>query len=427
MSLPGVYSEPLVSFRVEMSLGTGDGEASLYDAADSLYDSDDVYSGEEFYWIEVTSRLISCSLTRGRDTFGEQFKPSSASVLLEDSDGVWNPDITGLQIGDLTLRPGRYLRVSGKLARDPDAAWQPLFTGVIDSIQEAYQGAGHSARARFTCTDLATQLARDNPPELPAPEGAGELTGARAERVLLAAGFKAETLAGRIDPGRFTMQSTTLPEDRWSEFRKAAVAEGGAAYFAADGLPVFRGAGWQDPLAPPTLVIGGPNPDVLLINDPTASWDQARVRNDIQLARVGSTAVSAVNTASQSAYGVRSFRLFTYENDSDLDMQTLADEMVLAYAWDKIRLNELSVIPTDEDSVRSLLALDVGDKVRATIATAMGWGYTFDGWVQRVSHELREPGDWITKLQLDNVDRGNPQQAGPYSSAYSDAYAPAIA
>ena len=424
MTLPGVYSLPEFHFRAEISIGTGEGEAYLYDDPTSLYDTA-TYSANEFYWTNVSTRLISCTTTRGRDRYGLSFKAGSATFTFADEDGIFNPDATGLNLGDLRIRPGRFIRLVGKLVQGTE--WIPVWTGRIDSIIEAYSGAGHNARAVFQATELASSMARDNPPALVTPVGAGELTSGRAERVLELAGFSSDDLAGRIDTGVHTMPETTLPESYWNELQNAAQAEGGAAYFGRDGLPRFRNQSWLD-TGPDEgtvrLSIGGVADAVAISNDPKASWEAARVRNDIQLARVGGTAVPAVDSASQSAYGVRSFRLFDYQLETDVQVQTLADQMLAFFRYDRARLNELELIPLEGDGVNDLLELDLGWRVRVTITLATDWGYTFDAWVNRVSHELDEGGDWKVRIQVDNVDRTNPQFAGPYSSAFSDAYDP---
>jgi hypothetical protein len=425
--IPSVHSEPGPRFRFEISLGIlGEGlQLYEYDDPESLYDSALYAGGFDLYWTDVSARMISASTNRGRDTFGSTYRPGTATIELIDEDGLFNPDYVGLQIGQLSLRPGRWARLLGRWSEDSE--WEVLILGKIDSIEERYIDAGHDARARITITDLLADLARDDPPALATPIRGGELPSDRVAYVLDESGFNPdEWLIADPSDGRFTMLSSTFGDARLVQAQDAELSEGGAFYQDRVGKFRFRAFGWLE-TAPessvPQFNIGGPGADVEAIRIGAARWDRSRIRNDVQLARRDGTAQRRVNTESWVLYDRRTYQRFDYENETDEQVGILAQEMIDTYSFDRLKIAELDLVAMNATGVRKLLELELGWRVRVFVEMAQprGWGYSFDAWVERISHKLIEGGEWITTIRIENTDRGSPVGGG---AAFSTAFDP---
>lgn len=416
----GPVTFPGLDYRVELGIGNvGNPEAFVYDDPGSTYDGDAVYSGGEISWQEITPRGLTFKTNRGRDTWRDRFRAGSVTVTLDNDDGLFNPDYGGAQPGQLQLRVGRFLRVSAKVKSD--AEWFPLFVGEIENMAERYSDAAYAIRSQYQAIDLMSRLQSDNPPALSEPVTA-ERSDFRVARVLDLAGI--ETEAQALDQGFYQVAASTLADARLEEIQDAAQAEGGAFYMSREGLATFRNRDWllDGPNeSTPQYAIGRAH-EVQIIDIGAATWALGRVYNDVQFSRVGGTAQRVQDPSSIAFYGQRSYQLFDFENTGDSAVNTLAERFLERYAYDRVRLGRLRVVPTTADAARDLLATEVGWRVRVTVdARGVGseaWSYTQDVWVQRIEH-YGSGDDYYCELTVDNVDTGNPFVGGPYSVAYS--------
>lgn len=414
-------STPGVEFSVELGVGSvGDPNNYLYDDPTSLYDVA-VYSSGEIAWTEIATRALSFQSNRGRDTWRDRFRAGTATVTLDNDDGIFNPDAGTAGPGALSLRVGRFLRVSGRVKGDLD--WTALYVGTIEGITEAYPAEAHGVRTTFRCVDLMARLQIDNPPALGSPVPA-ERSDLRAARVLELAGWDPGVI--NADPGKYQVASSTLPAARLQEIQAAAQAEGGAFYFARDGVPTFRRFDWLekgDREGSVQYAIG--TGQGFNLQNTGASWQLGRVFNDIRYARAGGTEQRIQDSTSLAIYGQRTLTQFDFTNTTDSAVFELAERTLERQAFDVLRLGRLKVYPTTEAAARLLLETDVGWRLRVGVITDGGgpdaWGYVQDVWVNRIQHFVTGS-DWFAELTVDNVDTSNPFAGGPYSRGYSTGY-----
>jgi hypothetical protein len=411
---------PGVEFKLELSLGLGDGASVvyLYDDPTSLYDTA-TYSGLELYWIDVNARFLSVECSRGRDTYSDRFQPGSLTCVLSDEDGLFNPDTGAIQIGTQQLRVGKWVRLSGR--KDAASEWVPLWTGPIQAMRESFTAGGAYVTMTLQANDFGSQLGRRNPPALPAPVGDGERPGDRFTRVLTDTGWP--DLEGWIDAdlGTIQMQETTEAVSRQELLQQCAEAEGGAYFWSAAGVPTFRDRNWLNTEA--TWLAGFLGADVQVTNLPSLSWEAANVRNDVQISRVGGNAQRVISSASQSRYGQRTYRRLDLHMKFDGQAYSLAEQLVEFYQWDVARFSEIELSPVTADGVQQLLELELGQKIVLQVRTLRDWVYTAEVWVQRIRHSINAD-DWRCLVTVENADRSDPGTGGPYSDAYSDAYSP---
>lgn len=416
----------LVEFKVELALeATDDPGAGVWDAA--LWDTD-VWSGLIPTWIDVTSRAIAVTTNRGRDRFDQRFRTGQVVADLDNQDGVFNPD-TDAALGDLRLRPGRWIRVQGRVA---NGTFVPLFTGQIDTMADRYSPVAASIVGRFQGLDFFAPWQIDDPPALESPVGAGESTDDRVNRVLDAAGWPDETFWRDIQTGVHTMQSTTLAQSRLEELQIAAEAEGGAFFVAANGVPTFKARDWldTDPRSVNVQIEIGAVPDEVQILAARTDWSLQRVYGDVRMARKGGTEQRVTDPTSLSLYGDRTFQRFDLECETDLQVQAIADRFLNSHRFDRLRLESIDVVPTTAEAAQALLVTEVGDLVEVTVRTLpgagtppleAGWSYTLRAWVQRIVHAI-DAEDWIVSLTLENQDRSDPFGRRAFSDGFDAGY-----
>lgn len=419
MSILGPATTPGVQFLAEVALGNlnAPGE-SLYDTA--LYDTA-VYSSNDISWTDISSRLEGFSVRMGREKWGQQFRGGTGSLMLSNQDGIFNPDAGLVDLGNLVLRPGRFVRISGRVKGDQ--LWVPLFTGRVEALADVYSDGAHRIQSRWQLTDLAAYLSLIKPPALTVPIAAGQLTSDRIIDVLTRADFQN---FGGIEVGANTMLSSTLSSSYWQECQTAASAEGGAFYMAKDGSASFLNqANFRPPLgtpAVPKFAVGSLASEVEVIEADT-SYGMGNVRNQVSMARIGGVAQTINNTQSQALYQTRTHQQFDLEAETDGMVFDLAQSYLDYWAYDQLSITRMGMVALSELGARQLLNLELLDVLRATIETAEGWGYTSDVSVQGLSYSA-DASDWSVSVSVENTDRSSPLEGGPFSTAYDDAYDP---
>ena len=308
--------------------------------------------------------------------------------------------------------------------------WFTLILGRIDAISERYGDAAADPTTTIRGSDLQTNWNRNDPPDLETPR-ISELSSDRIIFLLESVGLNTELLDpidAFIDPGVFDMQASVLPNPLGVEMQRVAESEGGAFFLSREGSPRFRSRDWLEEGERESVVqfaAGNVGQSIQLVDTPGgATWDTSRVLNDVQITRKEGNPQRAQSTVSIARYGSRTFRRTDFENELDADVFFLCERKRDRFEFDTLRLRQVNLYASDAQGARDLLAVELGWRIRVTVRTLTesSWSYTFDAWVQRIEHVGQIDGGWETRLTIDNVDRSDPEDGGPYSSAYSSAY-----
>ena len=250
---PGLFTVPGVEFRVELALGDIEDRDDVfaYDTPPADYDSGALYTGSfELYWIDISSRLVDFRTTRGRDTFNETMRPGSFTVALINDDGVFNPEFGEIPIGDLSLRPGRFVRVSGRVNVEDAPPLNNVFrfadqldgTNVVSTDFDI-----DTLDGGFTMTGrIATEIVPAAPGARIVNVWSGVSTNRKMQMFMRdnsSLRFQVQTTGGGIS-------LTTGPLDLTGAGLAfvAAYAPGGELTFAVQGEPLLTNPGPMDPL-----------------------------------------------------------------------------------------------------------------------------------------------------------------------------------
>jgi len=410
-----------VEFKVEVSLGeSADGTDFLYDDPAALYDTA-TYSTGEIDWTDLSAVLEGFTCERGRDHLGQEFRPGLASITLSNESGIFNPFVSGQQLGALALRPGRWVRISGK--RSDEDEWSSLWVGRIESMLDVYEDAAHRITSSWSCSGLLSFLEVQAPPPLEVidPATVGQFPTERAEYLWDILGFDDAFL--NIDtssPDDNAMIGTTFPGSRLSQFNQAAAVRMADFYADRDGILQFTDKQW---LSKKTVVDfnAGDGSNSLELLEADSSWDAHRVQNEVSVQNEGGVAQIAISSQSQALYGIRSYAEGGLQAEQDAAAFERAEWLIDRNAYNTQRIDSISLWASEIDDVNTLLQVDIGDLVRVTVETGQGWSYTLQAFVNKVRHVVTAD-DWQITLRLDNQDRSNPLNAGAYSTAYNEAY-----
>lgn len=402
-------------FLVEIALGidnTAGQGVWAPDLNEALWD-EGLWNGSELYWVDVTSRMILAQFTSGRDRWEQRFRTGAGTFVLDNTDGVFNPD--GGRIGDLRFRPGRWIRVSARINAEPFIS---MWVGYIDTIEDVYSEGAGGINARIHAYDHMGNMVIDNPPalETPVPE---ELSSDRVERILDLSDW--DPILRDIETGFFDVQSSDLAGSRLEEVQITADSEGGAFYVSKAGLLTFRNRDYLESprSATPQFTIGDPSGGGVQVGSASTDWSTQRVSNDVRFARRGGTEQRVTDDASISLYQRRTFQRLNLENADSTDVLFLANRFLEAFRFDHLRIDSLSTIALDEDSARELLEMELADRVRVTIRTLQDWSYTMEAWINRFTFVVSAD-DWDVTMQVDNVDRTDPFDRTGFDDGFDD-------
>lgn len=360
-------------------------------------------------WADITQYVEALRIARGQPRWDSRFQAGSLSLTLDNTTGLFTPDV-GQEIVGIPWRPGRLVRVMvNPDPTDPDT-WVYLFSGRIDESTDAYTAATQDVTATVRALDALGDLHAFNPPALSVATGVQD-TDERVEAALDAMGWDA--LLRDLQTGLHTMQTSFLAQTTLEECQRAAEAEGGALFAGTDNSIVFKARDWLITDTRSTTIQGHLGYDSEQVEDvPYAevtalkvSWDMARIENDIQFARTGSTVYRVEDSASQVLFGKRSHQRLDLQNNLDAEVEYLADRYLAAYKDLRYRVESVTIVANDdtgnEDLNRLFYDAQFGDLVALNVDTGRGWGYQLETHIIGISHDITAH-DWSVTFTLDD-------------------------
>lgn len=276
-----------------------------------------------------------------------------------------------------------------------------LVTGYADSWNIDWAGPNWS-ETTVPFTDAFRDLEEDNRSAV-AAVGAGELSGARIHRILDSVGWPADKRA--IDPGKVTLQATTLEGPALTELQAVADAELGALYIRGDGVIVFRErtAVMEDPLSTVSQATFGDGGGAELPYKDGGlafSSDTATMINRVRAQRAGGTEVVVEDLASIQKYKVKA-----PISGSDLLLETdsavtdWANYLLTVSKDPELRFTAMEVWPrVDPERLwPQVLGREIGDRI-TVIRRPPGGGDPIirDVFIRGIEHVIT-PDNWVTR------------------------------
>lgn len=413
-----------VDVRVEIDTGL---EGSALADWDGAQWDEELWGLDDPGWADLTPYVFAVNINGGSRRWGERFDARSAVVTVDDTTGIFTPE-SGVDPWPLPFRPGRTLRIVAIPDESTGVKW-PIFTGEIDSTQDLYDDAGHAITTDIFCNDFLARMARVNPLMMATATGVQTTD----ERVDAALDRMSDPPERDVQTGLHTMQTSFLAQTVLEECQRAADAEGGAFYMSGDGTATFRARDWLitdarsvniqgylgytelpvpasasvwDTAVWDTDIWEGFERNAAHILSVTASWETARIVNDVSFARVGSVVQESEDLTSQDQHGIRSYQRTDLENNADTEVAFLADRHVTAFKDSRMRVEEVTVTTVEdaegEDRHRLFYDTQFGDRLSILIQSAWGWSVEKEVHVMGISHQITGD-DWTATFQLDDA------------------------
>lgn len=301
-------------------------------------------------FFDVTDRMVSIAVSRGKNRQLDQYDVGLANVVLQNNDRAFDPTYEASPFYG-NIIPKRSIRISsgGKFT----------FVGVTDDWNLQYEPNGQSlvslsATDAFSYFQAQTISARTNEVEK---------SGERINTILSLPEVNWPVEKRTIDVGIQELVADTMPDatNALSYFKQITASEPGAFFISRDGNVVF-----QDRRN------AAQSGDVALADDGTGipyigmriEYGSELLYNEILISSPAGTAI-ATDIASQQEYGVLSFTQSDLLINSFADVEQLATFYASKFSQPEYRFESVEILmdeltPTQQ---ADLLDLDMGSVV----------------------------------------------------------------
>lgn len=366
----------------------------------------DVLSG--LSWEPVTDRWQGAEITRGNGDGAHEV--GTMTLALDNDDGALSPWSDSFPRGAQAYAgPGTLARVS---TFHEQTGWLSQFCGLVESWNETKEALKALSSITITAVETTSLLARVDDIALTSPEGAGDTTPERVQRLLAAAGWPygltvtngvlpGHGYGGGDGPGWPTHQSTLMAQNRLSELYLTT----DSSWIQVATSTVFRadrsGAAWLGPEdlgwhenaddnTTPPWALWTVREDTDIVDESLiVANDDLLLTTVVNLATAGGTVTTTEFSEGIGRYGRRTF--------SRMDLNTTIGTDLSQLAWAALGKGTVTLRPvsfvTDEATIGPWAhAADLGQRIRL-ISDYARWG-SFDRFiVAGLDHQLVPVGD----------------------------------
>ena len=338
---------------------------------------------------DVTSSVVSVSVSRGRSDETEPFQTGRASVTLRNVDGTFDPVASPFQLRDAVT-----------VSWSGGGTAVPVFTGFVEDVTLGYDLSG-DASVQVSCVDGFALLAN----QTVVPEAVSvEDSGARIDTVLGNAGV-AWPAGTAIDSGISQLAAGTAEGNALQYLRQVEESEQGYLYVARDGTLTFknRHTTLNNPIAGTQFSDDGGG----IPYEAVERFSGARsLFNKVTGELEDGTAREADDATSQSDFSIRTLDLGTVLLESVTTLEDFVEYLLSQFKSPATRVDALTVnlerlSVSDAEKLASFELVDVCDVEFTPPGRSQ---FSNELLVQGVQHRVTVGGAWRVDLSFQRRD-----------------------
>lgn len=348
--------------------------------------------------VDVSDIAIRVSIRRGRNRVLNSFEAGTATVVLEDENGDYNPQNTSSPYYGKLL-PLRKIRIWADYDDGGGTDRYYLYSGYIVSFDNTFRlGNDEVSTVTFQCVD-AFRLLQNVQISTVAGSSAGQTTGARIENLLDLASFPVSQRL--IDVGDTTVQADPgTSRSLLAACQNIEQTELGGFFIDDEGNAVFLSRSTVSLKADETPLLFNDDGTNISYQSIDFAYDDTQIFNDITVTRLGGTAQNVQSTSSIETYFIHS------GSRSDLLMQTDAEALDQASMLLNARENALLRIDsiglnlmdsTASNRIVAGLESDLFTLINVTKTGQASSTFTLELFVQGIQHDIT-PNTWTTRF-----------------------------
>ena len=348
--------------------------------------------------VDVSDIALRVSIRRGRNRVLNSFEAGTATVVLEDENGDYNPQNTSSPYYGKLL-PLRKIRIWADYDDGGGTDRYYLYSGYIVSFDNPFRlGNDEVSTVTFQCVD-AFRLLQNVQISTVAGSSAGQTTGARIENLLDLASFPVSQRL--IDVGDTLVQADpATSRTLLAACQNIEQTELGGFFIDDEGNAVFLSRSTVSEKADETPLLFNDDGTNISYQSIDFAYDDTQIFNDITVTRLGGTAQNVQSTSSIETYFIHS------GSRSDLLMQTDAEALDQASMLLNARENALLRIDsiglnlmdsTASNRIVAGLESDLFTLINVTKTGQASSTFTLELFVQGIQHDIT-PNTWTTRF-----------------------------
>ena len=348
--------------------------------------------------VDVSDIALRVSIRRGRNRVLNSFEAGTATVVLEDENGDYNPQNTSSPYYGKLL-PLRKIRIYADYDDGSGTDRYYLFSGYITSFDNTFRlGNDEVSTVTFQCVD-AFRLLQNVQITTVAGSSAGQTTGARIENLLDLASFPVSQRV--IDVGDTLVQADpATSRSLLAACQNIEQSELGGFFIDDEGNAVFLSRSTVSEKADETPLLFNDNGTDISYQSIDFAYDDTQIFNDISVTRLNGVLQNVQSTSSIETFFIHS------GSRSDLLMQTDAEALDQASMLLNARENALLRIDsiglnlmdsTASNRIVAGLESDLFTLINVTKTGQASSTFTLELFVQGIQHDIT-PNTWTTRF-----------------------------
>lgn len=348
--------------------------------------------------VDVSNIAYQVSTRRGRSRILNRFEAGSATVILLDENGDWNPENTASPYYGKLL-PLRKIRIWADYDDGFGVDRYYLFSGYIISYDNTFRvGVDGLQTVTLQCVDafrLFSSVRIDSVAGAPA----GQLSGARINALLDEASYP--TSMRIIDAGDSTLQADPgTSRDLLSALGTVADSEFGAFYIDNEGNATFLSRSNLAEKSDQIPTIFTDTGTGLPYSNVDFAYDDTQIFNDVTVQREGGIAQNVQSTSSITTYFIHSGTRTGILVQSDTESLNMAQMILNAkkdayFRIDSITLNLKET--TDPALITAGLDLDIFNLINVSKTAPGPSTVNLELFIQGVQHDISNR-TWQTRF-----------------------------
>ena len=349
--------------------------------------------------VDVSDIALKVSIRRGRNRILDKFEAGTATIVLNDSNGDWNPsNPAGAYYGKLV--PLRKIRVWATYDDGGGEVKYFVYSGYITSYDTNFAlGFSETAQVTLTCVDGFRLLNKIAITTVPAA-GAGQYSGQRVNALLNVANWP--NSQRDVEVGNSQMQADPgTVRDLLSSIQTVENSEFGAFFIDPSGNATFYSRDTVSKNADSTPVIFSDDGTEISYQSIDFAYDDTLIVNDVTVTALGGVPQNRQDPASILTYFIHSGKRDGILVQTDAEAGDQAAMLLTARQDTDLRIDSMSLSLTNPAEVAKIsagLTLDLFDLVNITKTVPGGSLVTRELFVQGVQHDITSKGVWNTKI-----------------------------
>jgi len=350
--------------------------------------------------VNITNQVMKCSTRRGRNRILSNFEAGTATVILNDPDGYFNPQ-NGSSPYSGKLLPLRKIKIYADVNLGTNQRFY-LFSGYITSYDTGfYLGTNETSTVTLQCVDgfrLLANVSTDIPP-IPGCT-AGQLSGARINAILDYADWP--NSLRNIDTGNSTMQADPGGQrSTLQALQTVEQSEFGAFYIEPDGVARFLD---RTNLSKAADIVFRTYSDTgatgtLPYTSIDTAFDDQLILNDVTVTRLGGTPQIVIDQDSVDTYFYKSGQRSDILVQTDAEALDQAQMLVATRKDAELRIDSMTINLNNNDAAQNVAAFNADIYKLVRIIKTMPGASTIESelFIQGIQHDIT-PNTWNVRL-----------------------------